>query len=137
MEMGDRIVVRVAGQAVPWSRAGQKGKFKFTPKKQAVYMDVLRLTALRSWPDGPPLDCPLSVTMAFYFPWPLSIPKKKRGISGNHIKRTKPDIDNLYKIVADALNGVLWVDDSQIARLTLNKLFSDTPETIITVERLA
>ena len=33
----------------------------------------------------------------------------------------KPDADNVCKLVADALNGVAWADDSQVVRLWCRK----------------
>ena len=41
-------------------------------------------------------------------------------------KSSKPDADNLAKIVADALNGIAWGDDAQIADL-LRQLRLDLP----------
>lgn len=35
------------------------------------------------------------------------------------------DIDNLAKGILDACNGVLWKDDKQIVRLTVEKHFSE------------
>lgn len=39
-----------------------------------------------------------------------------------HTKR--PDGDNLEKFVNDALTGVLWVDDSQIAYMVRSKTYT-------------
>jgi crossover junction endodeoxyribonuclease RusA len=35
------------------------------------------------------------------------------------------DLDNLLKLVLDALNGVVWVDDSQVTYLTAGRLPAD------------
>jgi hypothetical protein len=34
---------------------------------------------------------------------------------------TKPDVENLAKALLDALTGILWVDDGQVAELVLRK----------------
>lgn len=34
---------------------------------------------------------------------------------------TKPDLDNVAKLVLDALNGLAWADDAQITTLNLHK----------------
>ena len=44
-----------------------------------------------------------------------------------HIKR--PDIDNLIKLVFDALKGVYWKDDTQIQIRCAFKLYSHSPRT--------
>jgi Holliday junction resolvase RusA-like endonuclease len=36
----------------------------------------------------------------------------------------KPDLTNLAKAVEDALNGIVWADDSLIAQLTLYKMWA-------------
>jgi Holliday junction resolvase RusA-like endonuclease len=38
---------------------------------------------------------------------------------------SKPDADNYAKLVLDALNGVLWRDDSQVVRLFVEKAYCD------------
>jgi len=35
----------------------------------------------------------------------------------------RPDLDNLVKLVKDALNGIFWVDDSQIILLSAEKRY--------------
>jgi Holliday junction resolvase RusA-like endonuclease len=49
----------------------------------------------------------------------------------------KPDADNICKLIADALNGVAYRDDVQIAELSLVRLYTRNPEaTEITVQEL-
>jgi len=43
------------------------------------------------------------------------------------------DVDNLVKLVLDALNGVVWDDDSQILALSASKQLSVTACTRVTV----
>lgn len=52
-------------------------------------------------------------------------------------RRTKVrcDIDNLGKLVLDALNGIAWADDHQVVALNLTKGFdSERPRTEVRVE---
>jgi Holliday junction resolvase RusA-like endonuclease len=46
---------------------------------------------------------------------------------------TRPDLDNYAKLTLDALNGIIWTDDSQITELRLGKFYSITPSTMIKV----
>jgi len=42
--------------------------------------------------------------------------------------RRKADIDNFNKLSFDALTGIVWEDDSQIKRMTIEKLYDkETP----------
>ena len=45
----------------------------------------------------------------------------------------KPDIDNLLKFIFDSGNNVLWMDDSQIYRVQMEKIYSESPGTTITI----
>lgn len=47
-----------------------------------------------------------------------------------------PDLDNLAKLVKDALNGVAWGDDGQVAMVCMAKRYGSPARTEVTVERL-
>lgn len=40
-----------------------------------------------------------------------------------HLGSRDMDIDNLAKSLLDGLNGIAWVDDRQVVKLTIEKLF--------------
>lgn len=68
-------------------------------------------------------------------PCSLSKPKKKALLDVfYHLKR--PDVDNLLKLVCDALNGVAWKDDSDIASIFAVKGYSEHPRTEIEIKYL-
>ena len=47
---------------------------------------------------------------------------------------TRPDSDNLAKLVKDALNKVFWKDDSLVCDLNIKKRYDhDNPRTEITI----
>lgn len=77
-------------------------------------------------------DCPLAVTIDCAFLWPQSVTKRRRSDPNGQWKETRPDADNLAKIV-DALNGVVWTDDARIVWKLVRKFYSDRPGTTITV----
>jgi Holliday junction resolvase RusA-like endonuclease len=56
--------------------------------------------------------------LAFYFERPKSHTKKQRQSDWH---TGKADIDNLQKLVFDALNGIAYDDDKQIAFVTACK----------------
>lgn len=59
----------------------------------------------RSQYRGKPLDTPLRVNLALYWP-----------------DKRKHDIDNI-KVILDALTGIVWEDDNQIIDLHITKHF--------------
>lgn len=82
---------------------------------------------------------PVELNIAFY----LSRPKAHYNSKGELKERftdirptVKPDCSNVVKGLEDALNGILWHDDSQIVKLTVLKNYTvDKPFTVIEVGR--
>ena len=85
---------------------------------------------------SPCLDGALSVKVGISVGIPASWSKKKQAaaLSGEVCPTGKPDVDNCIKLLADALNGVLWRDDAQIVELTVRKSYASAPLTVLTVE---
>lgn len=88
-----------------------------------------------------PIDKPIELQVDFYFARPKNhyrtgkfAGRLKDNAPAWHISR--PDLTNLVKFVEDSLNGIFWRDDSTIARVRTNKLYSDKPRTEIIVEEL-
>ena len=61
--------------------------------------------------------------------------KRARALDGQEIPG-KPDLDNVAKGVLDALNGVAYVDDTQVVRLLVQKQYSLEPRLVVTVKEL-
>jgi crossover junction endodeoxyribonuclease RusA len=64
-----------------------------------------------------------SVTLDFRLPRPKALPKRRET---PHVKR--PDVDKLARGVLDALTGVVWADDSQVAALRATKRYAGLNE---------
>lgn len=61
---------------------------------------------------------PVRLKIEVYTPLAQSAPKDT--VSMPHVK--KPDLDNVVKLVLDALNGVAWDDDQQVNCIFAKKL---------------
>ena len=48
----------------------------------------------------------------------------------------KPDIDNITKVVLDALNKVAYLDDTQVVELAIIKRWSDAAKLKIIIEEI-
>ena len=81
------------------------------------------------------LEGPVKVDILAVYPIPKSFTKKERlqVLRGELHPTKKPDADNIGKIVADALNGVAYRDDSQIILLRIRKTYSEEPCVVVTV----
>ena len=62
-----------------------------------------------------PLKGPVWLTVEATYAYPKAFSRKQR--ENTHWKTSKPDLDNTVKLVQDALNGIAWADDAQVARL--------------------
>lgn len=100
----------------------------YTPVKTKIFEDDLKVLARRQLPPGFELYTkPIEVKMVFHFVRPKTVPKLRI------YPTTKPDIDNLSKALADALNGLVWKDDSIIYSLTAIKLYAPKPGILLYV----
>jgi Holliday junction resolvase RusA-like endonuclease len=89
----------------------------FTPKKTESYENQVKYAFLNAYPNRPPIiDKPVSLTIEAIFPIPKSAKVNDR------VKTTRPDLDNIIKIVGDALNGIVWRDDSIVWRVVAEKI---------------
>jgi Holliday junction resolvase RusA-like endonuclease len=116
-------------------RLGRHGVY--TPPETVKYETSLAWVAKQAMNGREPLDGPLRVLIVSGFPIPKSYSKAKAldaKIGVLHPTK-KPDIDNIVKLV-DALNGIVWVDDSQIVQADVRKVYSAEPELAIQVTPL-
>lgn len=100
----------------------------FTPAKTRRYEDLIRLEAGRLMEGREMMTGAVSATVRAFVAIPKSMSKQRRldAIEGRLRPTTRPDIDNYVKTL-DALNDIVFHDDSQIAQLIATKHYSDRP----------
>lgn len=79
---------------------------------------------------------PVTLRIVARFLLPKSASKKRQAdmLEGNELPLKKPDMDNIVKVVADALNGVAYHDDTQVVFVSAKKAYSAFEGLDITVE---
>jgi Holliday junction resolvase RusA-like endonuclease len=100
-----------------------------TDEETEAYEKALKLTAKVAMGAGRrPLEGPLDVVVTAVMPIPNSWSRKKReaALAGQFRPTVSPDWDNFGK-VTDALNKVVWLDDSQVVRGTVIKVYGERP----------
>lgn len=105
----------------------------FTPQKTVAYEGLIALAAQHVMDGASPLTGPVALSIVAWFPIPASWSKKRKAEARHHT--SKPDADNIAKAVGDGLNGVAWLDDSQVASCTIEKRYGD-PCLAVSVEAL-
>jgi Holliday junction resolvase RusA-like endonuclease len=101
------------------------GKPRFFPTKahQTAERELLALCA--PYAPARPLRGPLRLAVTFVFPWRTAEPKKRRAL-GKAYCDTRPDLDNMVKLVADVLTKKgFYEDDGQISVLHIAKFWGD------------
>ena len=109
----------------------------YTPAKTVNYETLVKELFIMEH-FGKQLEGQIAMTVTAYFGIPKSASKRVRAdmLSGIARPTKKPDVDNLIKIIADALNGLAYKDDSQIVLAIIEKWYSDIPRVEITIEEV-
>lgn len=104
----------------------------YTPKKTVQFERQIRTLAQHQmWQyKRQPFSDAVTVSLHFF----IKPPKNKK--SNREYPTTRPDIDNLIKSILDALNGILWDDDSRICKITAEKKYSLSPVIHVTAQQL-
>ena len=109
-------------------RFSRISKTVYTPTKTAKYEKQIAEAYTESGGKCTPADCYVSVSVSAFFPVPKSYSKKKREDCLERILRPdkKPDMDNILKVVLDALNKVAYEDDKQVVELIGRKYYTES-----------
>ena len=134
--MKKRISFTIEGEPTGKGRP-RYGKYKtYTPAKtKAVENNIAYFYKVNI---GHYFEGYVKLKLDLYYSIAKSDSKKKKLMKLNNELRPnkKPDIDNVVKLVADALNEVAYKDDTQIIELECRKFYSDIPRIEITIEDL-
>jgi Holliday junction resolvase RusA-like endonuclease len=131
-----KIIFRIPG------RLRGKGRPRFVRATGRTYTDektqaneaVIRHFAEQAMAGRPPLEGPVKLDIIITINHPKSWSAKRKEVT--KWVTGKPDADNIIKSF-DGANGILWGDDSQIAVVSLWRMYAAGPEGAqITVESL-
>ena len=108
-------------------RFTRNGHIVYTPSTTVAYEKLIRSFARRSIPkDWDPCGA-YQVHIQAFFGIPKSWPKWKQEAAAMGLipHTSKPDRDNIDKVVCDALNGLVWTDDSKTYYGQVVKMYTD------------
>ena len=96
----------------------------YTPTKTRDYEETIKL-ATREAMTETPLETPVAVFVYIVMPIPASYSKKRKAdcLAGIEKPIKKPDTDNIAKCFLDAMNDIVYVDDSQVVSLHATKVY--------------
>jgi Holliday junction resolvase RusA-like endonuclease len=122
------------GRARAFLRGSHIGHY--TPEKTRTYEGMICTAAMDEMASRLPLDEPVEFILRAVFAVPAFWSKRKQqqALIGEIKPGKKPDLDNIAKAWNDALNGVVYRDDSLICRMTLDKRYGPQPLVAVTVK---
>jgi Holliday junction resolvase RusA-like endonuclease len=125
---------KITGKGRP--RVNTNTGVAYTPTKTKEYEELVKQYFWIKYPRVNRIEGRTSVKIIAYFGIPKNTSKKdKENMLNNAISPTKkPDIDNITKIILDALNAIAFKDDNQITKLEIEKQYSEEERVYIKIE---
>ena len=122
--------------AQPRHKVSVRGKkpVAYIPDDHAIhgYKQAIQLAGKVAMAGQAPVEGPVSLRVWLHIARPKSHSKARR-LDRNHTQ--KPDASNVLKGLEDALNGVCWLDDSQIVDARISKRWTELEaKTIVIID---
>lgn len=110
-----------------------------TPEKTVLYENLIKMMYINA-SKRKMFEKGISVHVvikAFFEPAKSTSKKNKELMLTGDIKPLKkPDIDNITKVVLDALNGIAYNDDTQVIKLEVQKYYDSTARVEVQIKEL-
>lgn len=131
------IAFTVPGDPVPQPRARitTRGKFghAYTPSSHPIHAYRAAIAAAAKAAGATPTDAaPLLLIVDLVWERPKSH-YRKSGLRDDAPKLPRPDCSNVLKGIEDALNGVAWVDDTQVGKVIVEKSYGTDARTTVRI----
>jgi Holliday junction resolvase RusA-like endonuclease len=124
-----QVMFTVEGTPVGKGRPkfARRGNFvsTYTPTKTRDYETLIAEAASQAMGSSEPLKTPIAAYIYITVPIPASYSKKRSAACLDGLERPckKPDADNILKAYFDAMNGIVYEDDSQIVSIHATKRY--------------
>lgn len=115
------------------------GQRPYTPPETRAAEKEIAALFLQACDSRTPLTGPVALTIVAVFAIPIGWPAGLRHQAARGLVpcTSKPDRDNIEKLICDALNGLAWCDDAQIADGPVTKRYGAPARTEVVIESLA
>ena len=110
----------------------------YTPRNTRGYEDMIKTYYKINNFKAFKKDDALEVSAIAYYQIPKKTKKSNKllMIKVEMLPTKKPDIDNIMKVVLDALNGIAYHDDSQVCKVNFMKMYSEDPRLKILIRNV-
>ena len=133
------VTFEVEGDPVPKSRPrfARRGQFvqTYTDAKTIDYETHVAMKARQAIGASEPLQGALTVFLYLRYAIPASYSKKRKEACLRGVEYPKKvDLDNVYKSITDAMQGIVYANDSQIVEAHITKVYAETAGANIMVQ---
>jgi len=131
------IAFSVDGDPIPQPRAritvrGRHGH-AYTPSDHKIHAYRAAVAAAAAEAGATPTDAaPITLIIDLVFARPKSH-FRKSGLREDAPKLPRADCSNVLKGIEDSLNGVAWVDDTQVGRVVVEKSWGTEGRTTVRI----
>jgi Holliday junction resolvase RusA-like endonuclease len=128
-----KIEFRIPGKVIGKGRPHfvKKTGVAITPQQTRGYESLIRDVALPLMGGHQPWEGCVRVCITAKYKIPKSWSKKDRQLAiDGKVPPKKPDVDNVVKIVLDALNRVVYLDDTQVTQCTVRKMWDEDEDSL-------
>ena len=95
----------------------------YTPKNTVEYEKLISQCYQEQNGTKHEGEISLDIKAVFMIPKSWTNRKKKTYVDEKRRPEIRPDIDNIAKVVMDALNGIAYEDDSQVVDMKVSKVY--------------
>ena len=106
----------------------------FSPTDTHGFADKIKAQARAAHIEE--LDGPIALGIYIHRAMPKATSKKRKALLDTTWCVSKPDIDKVCKSAMDALTGIAWKDDTQVARISGGRWWAETHYTVIEIATL-
>jgi Holliday junction resolvase RusA-like endonuclease len=134
MKIQFEVEGRPQGKGRP--RFSTKGGFvrTYTPENTRNYEKLVQTRFVEKYGNIEPIDKKIALKIEAYFAVPKGTSKKKTFELLSTYYPKKPDIDNVTKIILDALNGLAFKDDNLVVFLEVAKYYAEEEKVKVSIE---
>ena len=106
----------------------------YTPQETVELERMIGRECKKAMAGAKPLGGPLRLSLYVIFIQPRSWSATKKSSTFWHT--VKPDLDNIEKLVKDALKNIAWRDDCQVAKVDMAKFYGNITGLHIEIKEL-
>lgn len=132
--MNEPVTIIVPGKPIPKARPRMGRGNVYTPVKTVLYERLVGLKANQAMAGKKPFTGPVRLDLRAQFEIPKSWPAARRtqALLGELVPG-RVDTDNIVKSVTDALNKIVYLDDSQIVQINAKRVYGHSAHVVATI----